>query len=115
MLRLSTKTTYTRRVSVDYPTDNGKTEKMSFGLEWRRLTNTETRELIELAQSGSVTDDDLIRQHTSGWADVQDGDGTDLPYSSANLARLMDDVTVRKAIMAAFVEDVFGQAAARKN
>ena len=115
MFKITTKPTYKRNVKVDVPMDMGRTERHSFILELKRLSVTETKELVEEAQNKEVTDDEMIRRYAVGWEGVSDENGEPLDFNTANLEAVMDIPYVRKAIMAAFIEDVFGKEAARKN
>lgn len=115
MFKVATKPTYKRNIKVDVPLDMGKTERQTFIMEFRRLSVAETKELIEEAQSKEVSDEDMMRRYAVGWEGVVDDDGNDLTFSNANLDAVLDITYVRKAIMGAFIEDVFGKEATRKN
>lgn len=115
MFKLATKPTYKRIISVNVPLDMGKSEKQTFNMEFRRLSVTETKELVEEAQSAGVSDEDMIKRYAVGWDGIKDEDGNDLDFTAKNLEELMDIPYVRKAIMQAFVEDVFGKESVRKN
>lgn len=116
MLKLAPKDSYKRTVKVDVPLDLGKVERQQFVVKFKRLSATETRELVEEFQADKgVSDEDLMRRYLLDWEGVSDEDGNDIPYTSTNLDAMMDVVYIRKAIVNAFVEEVFGKEATRKN
>lgn len=115
MLKLANKSTYKRSITVDVPLDMGKTERSSFVMEFKRLSVTETKELIEESTFKSISDEDMLQRYAVSWEGVVDDDGKDLVYNRANLERVLDVPYIRKAIMNAFIEDVFGKEATRKN
>lgn len=115
MLKLATKTTYKREIAVDVPLDMGKTERQKFTIELKRLSVSETKTLISEAQDRSLSDEEMMKRYCIGWSGLVDTDGSDLEYNSVNLELVMDIPYIRKAIMDAFVEDVFGRDSARKN
>lgn len=115
MLKLATKSTYKRNIHVEIPLDMGKTEKQSFVMEFRRLSVSETKDLIAEAQDRNVTDEEMIKRYAVSWSGLAGEDGEEIAFNNANLEMVMDVSYMRKAIMQAFVEDVFGKEAARKN
>lgn len=115
MFKLATTPTYKRVIKVEVPGDMGRVDRQTFTMEFKRLSVSETKELVEEAQNDRVTDEDMIRRYSVAWEGVTDEDGNAVPFSTAALESAMDILCVRKAIVAAFVEDVFGKEAARKN
>lgn len=116
MLKLAPQDSYKRTVKVDVPLDMGRVERQNFVAKFKRLSASETRELIEEFQSDKgITDEDLMGRYLLDWEGVSDDNGGDVPYTRANLDAMMDIVYVRKALVNAFVEDVFGKEATRKN
>ena len=116
MLKLAAKNSYKRAVKVDVPLDMGKIERQSFTVEFKRLSASETRDLVEeFSADKGVSDEDLMRRYLIGWEGVTDDNGDAVEYTNAALDLLMDVVYIRKALVNAFVEDVFGKEAIRKN
>ena len=104
--------TYTWPVTVEWPVDGGKTASAKFDAEFKRLSQSRIDELAAAAQSGSMTDGDIIRQLICGWAGVTDDDG-DVPYSEKALAALLDITGVQKGILSSWFDSQAG--AKRKN
>lgn len=115
MLKLATKTTYKREISVDVPLDLGKSERQKFVMELKRLSVSDTKSLIAEATERTLDDLDMIKRYCVGWSGLVDSDGSELDYNSANLEMILDIPYIRKGIMDAFLEDVFGKEAVRKN
>ena len=115
MFKLSTKKSYKRNIKIDVPQDMGKTERQTFVMEFKQLSVSETKDLIEEAQNERISDEDMLRRYVLGWDGIVDEDGNPLDFTTSNLEAVMDVPYVRKAIMAAFIEDVFGKEAVRKN
>ena len=115
MFKLSTKKSYKRNIKIDVPHDMGKTERQTFVMEFKQLSVSETKDLIEEAQNERISDEDMLRRYVLGWDGIVDEDGNPLDFTTSNLEAVMDVPYVRKAVMAAFIEDVFGKEAVRKN
>ena len=115
MFKIATKPTYKRNITVQVPLDMGKTERQSFVMEFKRLSVTETKELVKMAEEQTLDDINVIADNAMDWEGVKDEDGNDVDFSVSTLESLMDIPYVRKAIMNAFLEDVFGKEAIRKN
>ena len=115
MLKLATKNTYKRSIPVDVPLDMGKTERSTFIMEFKRLSVSETKALVEEAASRAVSDEEMLERYAVSWEGVVDDDGKPLAFNKTNIEKLMDISYIRKALMAAFIEDVFGKEAVRKN
>lgn len=115
MFKIANKPTYKRSIKVDVPLDMGRTEKQTFIVELKRLSVSETKELVEEAQNREIADEEMLRRYTVGWEGISDENGEPLEFNTVNLEAVMDIPYVRKALMSAFIEDVFGKEAARKN
>lgn len=110
MFKLATKNTVTWPVTVNVPTDGGKTVKATFSVEFEVKTAEEQERVVR--ENG-----DLLQETVCGWATgaVQDDQGTDLPYSDEAKAKLLSIPYVRAALFVALGEINQGRAAARKN
>ena len=115
MLKLASKKTYKRIVPVEVPLDMGIIEKSTFVVELKRLSVTETKELISDAQDKTLSDEEMMNTYCMGWEGLYDDDGKELAYTPSNLELVLDIPYIRKALMNAFIEDVFGKEAVRKN
>lgn len=108
MFKIATSQTYFFPVAVELPGDNGKTSKVTFDAEFRRLTQTQLEDFTGRVKDGSLTDDAFVREVLVGWKGVQDEDGNDLPFSEGNRDMLMDIYPVRSSVIKAFFESISG-------
>lgn len=112
MFKIVQTPTYTWPVTVELPTDGGKTEKATFDAEFKRLTQSRVEEIRQAVERGEMKDSDLVRESLVGWAGVVDADG-DVPYSESARDQLLDIPTVSAAIILALLGSLSG--ARRKN
>ena len=112
MFKIIQNPSYTWPVTVDLPTDGGKTEKATFDAEFRRLTQTRVDEIRQAVERGEMRDSDLAREALVGWAGVVDADGQ-VPYSEKARDQLLDIPMVSTAIVMALLGSLNG--AKRKN
>lgn len=112
MFSISQSNSYTWPVTVEFPISGGKTEKQSFDVEFKRLTQSKIRELRDLAAMAKIDDVQTCREVVVGWRGVKDGD-TELAFSPGNLDLLLDVALVPGAIVRAYFDSMEG--AKRKN
>lgn len=103
---------FTWPVSVHLPVDGGRFEKQAFTATFRRISQSRITEIVEAVQAGSTTDVKLASEVLVGWAGVTDGE-TDLEYTEAHKAQLLDIPAVAAAVVRAFLDSITG--APRKN
>lgn len=84
-----------------------------FEAVFRRFSVPELRALDERVASGGLTDEQLIVHVLAGWNGVADESGTELPFSPANLERLLCIHGVTRALLDAFYTSL--SEARRKN
>lgn len=112
MFKIVQNPTYTWPVTVELPTDGGKTEKATFDAEFKRLTQARVDEIRQAVERGEMRDTDLAREAMVGWSGVVDGDGP-VPYSEKARDQLLDIPMVPAAIVMALLGSLSG--AKRKN
>lgn len=112
MFKIVQNPTYSWPVTVELPTDGGKTEKATFDAEFRRLTQTRVDEIRQAVERGEMRDSDLAREALVGWSGVVDADGQ-VPYSEKARDQLLDIPMVSTAIVMALLGSLNG--AKRKN
>lgn len=115
MFKLANKDTYKRVIKVEVPGDLGKIDRQQFVMEFKRLSVSDTRALVDDSQEGKMDDEELISRYAVSWEGIFDENGEEIPFSLSALSEMMDITYVKKAIMSAFIEDVFGKEATRKN
>jgi hypothetical protein len=113
MFKISQNTTYKWPVTVHVPQDGGKFTKATFTAEFRALPQSEIDSVLSDLREGD-RDADLASSCLSGWANVQDDDGSELPYGDEAKAKLLNIPCVRVALVTAFFESING-GARRKN
>ena len=112
MFKIDASPTYTWPVTLELPTDGGKTEKATFDAEFKRLTQTRVDEIKKAVNIGEMSDADLAREALVGWAGVVDAHGQ-VPYSEKARDQLLDIPMVSTAIVMALLGSLSG--AKRKN
>tara|TARA_R110000787_G_scaffold90044_1_gene190496 strand:+ start:9069 stop:9413 length:345 start_codon:yes stop_codon:yes gene_type:complete len=105
--------TYKWPVSVDVPVDGGKHERVTFDVEFKDLTQSRLLEIAELSAEGGMTDVEIAREVITGWAGIEDEDGTELPYSVTKRDELLDVPMLASTIASAYLDSKKG--AKRKN
>ena len=105
--------TYKWPVTVEVPVDYGKHDKQKFDGEFKRITQSRIKELIELVASGDLSDVDVVKEVLVGWEGIEDDQGNELKFSQSKLKQLLEVPMVATAIGTAFFESYTG--AKRKN
>jgi hypothetical protein len=80
----------------------GVVEKADFEVEFIRMGEEQFLKLAQETSEGRIGDRDLVPRVIRNFRHVQDDTGASLPYSTANLATLLDVPGVASAIVAAF-------------
>lgn len=112
MFKIAQSATYTWPVSVEFPTDGGKTEKATFDAEFKRLTQSHVEEIRQAVERNEMRDTDLARETLVGWSGIVDANGT-VPYSESARDQLLEIPTVAASIVMALLNSLAG--ARRKN
>ncbi len=86
----------------------GKFADHTFVARFRRLTQTRLKQFLVQAQAGEIDDILAVREIMLGWKEVIDRDGKELPFTEANLARLLDIATVAACIAQAYFDAMSG-------
>lgn len=113
MFVISQKTTYTWPVTVEFPTDGGKTEKQTFDAEFKRVPQSRMTEIRAKIESGDITDIELATEVLAGWAGITDDRGEAVPYSEGAREQLLDVPLVASSVVFAWMQSLTG--AKRKN
>jgi hypothetical protein len=105
-------------VKVAIPIDGGKWHTQTFTGSFRRLPRAESKELVSLMgemqralDNGQSIEDvpdgsDVVRRVLTGWADIKDDDGEDLPFNGTNLERLLEVGPFVNGVMKAYFESL---------
>jgi hypothetical protein len=112
MFKIAHSAEYTWPVTVEIPTDGGRSEKSTFDAKFKRLTQTRIDEIRKGISNAEINDADLAREVLIGWTGVVDDNG-DVPFSEASRDRLLDIPTVSAAIVMSLLGSLSG--ARRKN
>lgn len=112
MFKIVQNPTYTWPVTVEFPSDGGRTEKSSFDAEFKRITQSRLNEIRDSIEKGTITDLDLAREVVVGWSGVTEDQGP-MPYSEAARDQLLEIPLVAASIVMAFFGSISG--AKRKN
>jgi hypothetical protein len=103
---------YTWPVTVNFPTDGGRTEKATFDAKFKRMTQTRLAELRDAIEKSATSDVEIAREVLVGWSGVTDDKG-DVPYSEAARDQMLEIPLVAASIVMAMFESLAG--AKRKN
>jgi hypothetical protein len=112
MFVLTQSPTFAWTVKFELPGKDGRAEKHSFGVEFKRLSQARIKEIRDLILKGELHDADLVKEVLVGWKDVRDENG-DVPFSIPALERMLDITGVGAAIVFAFFDTI--ELAKRKN
>ncbi len=101
-------------VTAEIPGDNGKPQKISFGVRFARLKASEVEELFrrinKVDDDGqrTLTDQDVVDEVLTGFGDdLFDDNGNVMAFTPDNVAALCDVHPIRPAIIAAFFNSYF--------
>jgi hypothetical protein len=109
---------YTWPVTVDIPIDGGRFKRESFEVEFARLPQSRVHELqLAVAKvkaalergnelDGLVTDQEIANEIVMGWKGILDEDGSEVEFTAAAKAELLDIAAVASAIVSAFSESI---------
>ncbi len=112
MFKISKVTDYTWPVSVQFPVDGGRTEKSTFDVKFKRLSQSRIHDIRVAIEKGEITDVELAREVMIGWSGVTDGEA-DIPFSEAARDDMLDIPMVASSVVMALFESISG--AKRKN
>jgi hypothetical protein len=112
MFKIAQSAEYTWPVTVEVPTDGGRSDKATFDARFKRLTQTRMDEIRKGISNAEINDADLAREVLVGWTGVVDDSG-EVPYSEAARDRLLDIPMVSAAVVMALLGSLSG--ARRKN
>lgn len=103
-------------VKVNIPRDGGKFTPTTFTGEFAALHQDEIDKALEEIRDGTL-DVNFGARVLIGWSagQVQDSDGSELPYSDEAKDKLLRMSYVRNGVVEAFFDGVSGGAARRKN
>jgi len=106
-------------VKVLEPQDNGRIKKSDFQAEFKKLSVTDTKDLLADLEAGNLTDDDLMESYLVDLKGVKDEQGKEIEFSDDLRIQLMDIDYVRKPLMEAYMGVTLGkdvvEALRRKN
>lgn len=108
MFIISQSTSYTWPVTVEFPTDGGKTERQTFDAEFKRVSQTRINEIRERIEKGDITDPELARDVLVGWNGVHDSSGDSVPFSERARDMLLDVPLVASAVVLAWLGSLTG-------
>jgi len=108
--------TIKEKVTIEEPTDMGKTKKSHIVVEFKKLPFSESKQLLENSQNGDVNDDDVLRDNIINVDGLLDEEKTKIDYSDDVLEQLLEMEYVRRPLITKFMEVLVGrEALKRKN
>lgn len=106
--KLNLSQTYFTPVVVEIPIDGGRSEKMTFDAEFRRIGRAELDRLMESAGKKKKSDQEVIDEVLVGWKGVKDHNNSDVEFSETSKKAVFDIVQVLPALVKAFFESISG-------
>jgi hypothetical protein len=98
-------------VNAEIPADNGKTQKLSFHVRFKRLSTSEFDDLIKRINTvdddgkRSISDQDIVDEVLTGFGDdLQDDNGNPLAFTPTNVEALCNVHPLRGTIVQAFFD-----------
>ena len=109
--KLAVTTDYSSVVNAEIPGDNGKAQKVSFHVRFKRLSTTQFDALIKRINdkddqgNRTTNDQDILDEVLTGFGDdLQDDNGNVLAFTPDNVAALCDVHPLRGAMVQAFFD-----------
>ena len=94
-------------VRVRVQLDGGRFETREFTARFRLLGHDRMRAIVESGEAGRI-DETTLREALAGWDGVAEENGTPIAFSVEARDRLLDIVSVRKALIDAYFEALGG-------
>jgi len=99
------------KVEIKVPSDMGRHQKEQITVTYRKLSTTESKELLKQAQDGTVTDEEILAENVVDIQGVVDEDGRPVDYSQDLLEALCDIEYARSPLIQGFMTIQFGREA----
>jgi len=109
------KPTYKWPVTIKKPIDGGKFATYTFNAKFEYLPDEEIQQVFENARLERDNGDIAVRALVGWGPEVVGADDQPLAFSEENKALMFSQLYVKKAVLAAFIESISGDAARRKN
>lgn len=105
MFVLSKNGSYSWPVSHDVPVSGGKFEKQTFDAEFKRMSQSRFKELMDGEKS---SDNEFCREVITGWKGIKDDKGEEVPFSQEALEDLLEVPQLAKNIVFAYMDSISG-------
>lgn len=102
MFKLDQSNSFQWPVEVVFATDGGKFNKETFDVQFKRVSESRLKEIAMAVARDEMGDKDVCADVVIGWGGITDN-GDAVPFSPANLQRVLDVPGVAQAIARAFV------------
>lgn len=90
-LKINAKPTFSAPVLLTLAGDDGKTVEIHFTAVFRRLPDSQAKDVQKRMDGGTMTDDELIALVLCGWSQLEADDGTPFAFTAENLAAARED------------------------
>ncbi|QFU04589.1 hypothetical protein FIU82_06105 [Pseudoalteromonas sp. THAF3] len=97
-------TTIKRVIKVEIPGDFGKTTPADFEAEFKRLSVSEARALVEKIRAKEVSEDQVLRENVVNIKGVQGEDGHEIEFSQDLLTNLIEQAYIRGPLLAGLMD-----------
>lgn len=105
--KLKISNTYFVPVTVQYPGANGKPERNSFDVEFKRMNRTQLQDTYDKLSKGKIRDEDFLEEVIVSWKGLEDEDGNAIAYTAGKLHEISDSlIQFSPSIVRAFFESV---------
>lgn len=111
--KLSVSPNFSALINSEIPGDNGRTQRVSFHVRYKRFSTTEYDSLIKrlkVNEDGSrdLSDQDVVDEVLVGFGDdLLDDNNNALAFTPDNVTSLCDVIPLRSVIVQAFFENHF--------
>ena len=110
MFKLDQSESFSWPVEVLIAGDGGKFNKAAFDVEFKRVEESRLQEIALAVARDDMDDRDVVKEVVVGWGGITDN-GEAVPFSPANLDRVLEFPGVARAIARSFVAAHRGVAA----
>lgn len=105
MFILKKEASYYWPVKITQPTGNGATEKSTFDIHFKRISQSRLKEAINSPEANDV---DFAKEVVIGWRGVHDEEKKEIQFSESAFADVLEIPGVAAAISTAYLESISG-------
>jgi hypothetical protein len=99
------------KITILVPKDLGRTSKSEITVEFKKLSVSAAKQLMESSANGDLNDDEALEENIVDISGLLDESGNKIDYTVDLLSELLDMEYVRRPITKKFMEVIIGKEA----